>query len=141
MYRSIMVASLLPLLLTGCSSESTKFARVSGRVTVNGQPLANASVVFSPIGGKDKINPGPGSGARTDADGRYTLTVVGKDTKGAVVGKHRVSITRIFDADSADDSRKHAKQLPPKYHDKTSELEFDVLASGTDTADFELTES
>src|SRR5436309_1021087 len=102
---------LLPLLLlVGCSSEPYKVARVSGRVTLNGEPLANAAVVFQPVATGGDINPGPGSGGFTGSDGRYTLALTGKKTKGAVVGKHKVRITLVQEGDSADDQPKPGKR-------------------------------
>jgi hypothetical protein len=135
---------LLPLAiaLAGCGGNGLKTAPVSGRVTLNGKPLADASVLFSPIPrlGVDN-NPGPGSGARTDADGRFTLMLItGKDVKGAVVGKHKVQIKMIPDANPTDDSPQHFKNLPKHYGGKDTKLEFDVPADGTKTANFDLTD-
>jgi hypothetical protein len=130
---------LLPLLLllTGCGGPY-RIAPISGRVTLNGQPLANAAVSFQPVASEGKMNPGPGSGAFTDSDGRYTLVVVGHETRGAVVGKHKVRITLVADTDSADDRPKRVKQLPAKYNKKTT-LEYDVPPGGSTAADFPLT--
>ncbi|MFL5340168.1 MAG: hypothetical protein ACJ8F7_08445 [Gemmataceae bacterium] len=137
--RLLIVAVLQ--LSAGCGgSEGPKFARVSGRVLLNGRPLPNAAVLFAPVGSKQNINPGPSSGGKTDADGRYTLLVSGQDTKGAVVGKHKVSITLIPEEDPADDRPKKHRQLPLRYHGKNTQLEFDVPPAGSDTADFGLTD-
>src|SRR5262245_43176184 len=139
MRRRVLLLSVL--LLIGCIREPYKIAPVSGRITLDAKPLANAAVVFSPVAGNDNANPGPGSGAKTDADGRYTLTIVGKDTKGAVVGKHKVRITMIPEVDPADDRPQRPKPLPPKYSGKDTILEFEVLPSGNKSADFELSSS
>ena len=53
-------------LVTGCSSSGPEIASVSGRITMDGKPLANATVVFIPENGRP-------AGARTDADGKYVL--------------------------------------------------------------------
>jgi hypothetical protein len=129
---------LLPL-LGGCSSEPYRIAAVSGRVTLNGKPLANASVTFAPVPVKGSDEPGPSSAAITDADGRYTLRTIGTDKTGAVVGKHMVRIALVGDTpDPADDRPiKERGQLPMKYNAKT-ELQFDVSAGGTDSANFDL---
>jgi hypothetical protein len=129
---------LLPLalpFLAGCGS--SKIAPVSGRVTLNGKPLAKASVTFAPVGGKDKKEPGPSSAGITDGDGRYTLTLIGQDGRGAVVGKHMVRIALQGEGDTADDRPEGLKQLPLKYNGQTT-LEFEVPAGGTDAADFDL---
>jgi hypothetical protein len=129
-----LVPVLVPL-VAGCGGGP---ARVSGRITLNGQPLAHAAVTFQPIATGGHINPGPGSGAFTDSDGRYTLKLIGTDTTGAVVGRHKVRITLAPHDNSADDRQKRSKELPAKYNKKTK-LEFDVLPGGTDSADFQLT--
>jgi hypothetical protein len=135
--RRLWFLALAPL-LAGCGSEPYRTARVSGRITLNGQPLANAAIVFQPVAAGSDINPGPGSGAFTDADGRYSLKLTGKDTSGAVVGKHKVRITLVPTGDPNDDRPKSVKQLPAKYNAKT-ELERDVPPGGADAMDFTLT--
>jgi hypothetical protein len=111
---------------------------VSGRVTLNGYPLPNAAVMFQPIAGRDDIHPGPGSVGTTDANGRYTLLVVGKNWRGAVVGKHRVRISMMEKGDTSDDSPKPPGMLQEKYYRK-SQLHYDVPDEGTSSADFALT--
>jgi hypothetical protein len=133
--RAILL--LLPLtccLSAGCGS--TKIAPVSGRIMLNDKPLAKASVTFAPIGGKDK-EPGPSSAAITDADGRYTLKLIGQEGNGAVVGKHKVMVALQEEVDTSDDAPIKLKQLPLKYNGQTT-LEFDVPAGGTEAADFDL---
>src|SRR5688572_22396068 len=92
MVRRLSLLAAVAVLSAGCSSEPYKTAPVSGRVTLNGQPLASAAVLFQPVATEGNNNPGPGSYGVTDADGRYTLVLVGKETKGAVVAKHKVRI-------------------------------------------------
>jgi hypothetical protein len=133
---------LLPLmgLLAGCGGESYQLAPVSGRVTLNKKPLAGAAVTFQPVAGEGGASPGPGSGGFTDADGRYTLKLIGKETNGAVIGKHKVQITLVPPKeDPADDRPKRFKQLPAKYHGRNTTLEWDVKPGGTDAANFPLT--
>src|SRR5262249_34965527 len=88
-YRLALLALALPAV--GCGG-GPKVAPVSGRVTLDGQPLAGASVNFQPLSDGNNLNPGPGSYGKTDADGRYSLRVVVDDRPGAFVGKHRVEI-------------------------------------------------
>jgi hypothetical protein len=71
--------------------------QVSGKVTMAGQPLANATVRFAP---KDPVY-GEGQNGKklaasvsigvTDDNGHYTLLYV-KDMNGAYVGQHKVTI-------------------------------------------------
>jgi hypothetical protein len=135
--RSIL--TLFPFvtaLLAGCGSDKT--APVSGRITVNGNPLANASVTFAPIGGKDNQEPGPSSAAITDADGRYSLRLIGQEGRGAMIGKHKVRIALQEELDTTTDEPVKLKQLPLHYNGQTK-LEFDVPAGGTESANFDLT--
>src|SRR6516162_11327434 len=84
------LVGLVLLSALGCSSQ--RFAPVSGRVTLNGAPLANALVSFNPIPKEGSAEAGPGSVGTTNDHGEYTLRV-GPDQPGALVGKHRVAIT------------------------------------------------
>jgi hypothetical protein len=141
--RALPTVAALAVLAAGCSSGDYKVAKVSGKVTLNGKPIPRAAVMFQPVAIGKNINPGPGSTGVTDAEGRYTLTLVGTDSKGAVVGKHKVRITNFEEpGDSADDrprpAAKPAVPVPPKYNKQEAILEFDVPARGSDAADFEL---
>lgn len=80
------------VLLTGCGESKYLIVPVAGVVTLNGEPLPEASLVFSPQGSPENPYPGPRSTATTDVEGRFRLhTVEGSD--GAVVGRHHVSLT------------------------------------------------
>jgi hypothetical protein len=137
--RMLFLAALF--ILCGCSQEPYTLAPVSGKVTLDGQPLADAYVSFQPLEGRD---PGPGSYGKTDAQGEYTLKVVGKDRDGAVVGKHRVAISLPSGGTAANPSKPLAdapgapkERLPAKYNIR-SELTCDVPKGGTKAADFVL---
>jgi hypothetical protein len=132
--------SLLPLLclLAGCGGEPYPTAPVSGQIKLNGLPLTNAAITFQPVADSDNMSAGPGSGAFTDENGRYTLKIIGKEMRGAVIGKHKVRIHLVHQSDPDDDRAQWYHDLPAKYNRSTI-LEYDVLANGTDTADFVLT--
>jgi len=119
-------AALAGLALAGCGGG---LPSVSGVVTLDGKPLANASVSFQPEGGGTQ-----GSYAKTDEEGRYTLKVVGSDRAGAVAGKHVVRISQ-FEGSGSDSGGR--EKLPARYNAKTT-LTFEVPAGGTDKADFAL---
>jgi hypothetical protein len=126
------------LVLGGCGGKTHDLAKVSGTVTLDNQPLAEARVVFQPIG-TGKGNPGPGSSGVTDANGRYSLRAA-TDAVGAVVGSHRVSITLgtgTTNPDSDQPAKPTRRQLPARYNTNT-ELTCEVPAGGTDKADFAL---
>jgi hypothetical protein len=132
------VVVTLAVLAAGCGG-AHRTAPVSGRVTLNDQPLEGAAVLFSPVA-DGQAEPGPGSGGITDKDGRYTLTltVPGKEIPGALVGKHKVRITLVQKDDPSDDRPRFFRQLPARYNSKDTTLEIDVPADGTETADFPL---
>jgi len=125
------------MIVAGCGS-SGKVAPVSGTVTLDGKPLANARVVFQPIGSPGKPNAGMGSTGDTDANGKYTLKTVDTDQSGAVVAKHSVIISLKTESSDLDTYRPPPqKGLPAKYN-RQSELQFDVTPQGSDAANFDL---
>jgi hypothetical protein len=137
--RARWVAGFVLLAAAGCGH---RVAPVSGRVTLDGLPLANAFVTFQPIAQGKDINPGPGSAGKTDADGKYTLKVVGSNSRGALVGPHRVTIVAYAGElpKSTDDFNPNLPpQILPAEYNSASKLRFEVPARGTDQADFELT--
>ena len=127
------------LFVVGCGGP--RVAPVSGRVTLDNKALTNASVVFEPLS-NDK-EPGPGSIGKTDADGKYILQLLTSDTRGAIVGKHKVSITAYEGDDSVVPSSgsdmKFRKALLADEYNAKSKLTFDVPAGGATNADFNLT--
>jgi hypothetical protein len=121
------------VLVAGCNGSPV--APVSGRVTLDGAPLANAIVLFQPIH-LDKDNTGMGSTGKTDADGRYTLQQIQPRRMGATIGKHRVSITM---APVPGESEVHPSRKPiPAIYNLKTELDCDVPPGGKSDADFDL---
>jgi hypothetical protein len=75
----------------GCGKPSgVSFAPVTGRVVVNGQPLAAGTIHFFPD--ESKGTKGPMSTGALQSDGSYTLRGPGLNV-GAMVGNHRVYLT------------------------------------------------
>lgn len=73
----------------GCgNSDRPSLANASGKVTLDGQPVAQATVTFVPVDG------GRPSTAITDAQGQYTMNSF-DDAQGAIVGDHNVSVMKI----------------------------------------------
>ena len=116
------------VLILGCGE--SKYAPVSGTVTMDGDPLADVLVTFQPAG--DTMNPGPGSSGRTNEKGEYTLKVIGENQQGAVIGMHTVQIQHMGAGKA---SAKIA--IPPKYSALT-DLKYEVKR-GSNTANFDLT--
>ncbi len=148
--RMRMLIGVAVLGALGCGSgPGEKIVPVSGTVSLNGQPLANATVSFQPITPpKASVFVGPGSTGQTNEKGEFTLVVMaGKP--GAVVGKHRVLITSLAQkpADDDDDRRDKPRggvplmdKIPERYGlGQKDELSFEVPPTGTDKANFLLT--
>ena len=132
---------VLLLAFVGCGEPPYDLAPVSGVVTLDGEPLAEAVVAFAPIGGRDTAIVGPGSTARTDDAGRYSLRTF-KEEKGAVVGTHKVRVStyrrRFVDFKTSDKLEVVAEERVPKHYNKKTTLTFDVPPGGADDADFSL---
>jgi hypothetical protein len=121
----------------GCGG--SKVGSVSGTVKLDGEPLANAVVLFQPLG-DGELNPGVGSIGRTNEKGEYGLRLI-DGAKGAVVGKHRVEISCPIDdgQNNPDEDRatKPPNKIPDRYH-AGSKMTYEVK-SGDNKADFDLT--
>jgi hypothetical protein len=93
--RVCLLASLVGFtLLSGCNGPT--MAPVRGRVTFKGKPVKEAAVVFSPVGkSADDNEPGKPATGFSDADGGYVLSTY-KPLDGALVGKHRVTVSLDF---------------------------------------------
>ncbi len=124
---------LLALVVCGCGSSGPEIASVSGRVTMDGKPLANATVVFIPENGRP-------AGATTDADGNYVLNFA-QGRRGAIPGKNAIRISTQRDPTPGDENTKgipgSKETIPPKYN-AVSELSFDVEPKKRNVANFDL---
>jgi hypothetical protein len=130
LHRTLALLLLLPLLLSGCG-KSAKVVPVSGQVTLDKKPLANADVTFSPADA-DAKNPGAlDSSGRTDEQGRFSLKMIQDKREGAVVGSHKVRISLIERGTTI------VNRVPKEYNTE-SKLTFTVPAEGTTDANFEL---
>lgn len=140
MLRYIKTIIFSIILFCGCSGDDRGLAPVSGTVYLNGKPLPNANIIFTPL--EENIRVAVGS---TDKEGRYKLTSF-QTSDGAKIGKHKVSIRAYEIADEtfkpADDiTIKKGKLLSPrKYLDpETSGLTADVEKK-SNIIDFKLSE-
>ena len=129
------------LLAVGLGCGSSKFVPVSGKVTLNGKPLAGANVSFEPLAADDSPSSQTGSVAKTEADGSFVLKGLGGE-RGAVVGKHRVRIVLAGDPAGGDERqpRGGATKTLPRHYNTDSKLTFTVPAGGTTEANFPLTD-
>jgi hypothetical protein len=128
--------------LAGCSGVKSGPAtvEVTGTVTINGSPVDEAIVLFTPeIGASDGRL---ASQATTDSEGRFKLTTHvggGKFKSGIVPGKYEVAITKLDPAAVKNPFSPPKNLLPPKYADpKTSQLKAQVAAGQTNHFQFPL---
>lgn len=114
------------LALVGCGGrrDTPALGEVTGKVTLDGQPLANAKVEFIPASGRPSFG-------ESGADGSYRLEYTANYT-GAVVGQHTVKIRTGGYSDAGEVPEK----LPARYHDQ-SELQADVKL-GSNQLNFDL---
>lgn len=126
-YALLFSGLSLTLLLVGCGGVDDGYGRVKGVVKLDGEPLSEASVEFTPVNGVGMTSYG-----RTDSSGAYDMMAT-DDKMGSAVGVNKV---RISTYDVIDSSRSIPEKVPMKYNVMT-ELESDVK-SGSNTFDFDL---
>jgi hypothetical protein len=141
----LLAAGGLLAAVVGCSG-GPKYAPVSGVVMLDGKPYPKAVVSFQPVATEGNPNPGRGSSAYTDENGRFVL-MGDNDVDGAVVGKHLVRImTRGNDVvgqspegGSPDETplKREVDPIPPEWN-ALSKKHFDVPSGGTDQANFDI---
>jgi hypothetical protein len=110
-------------MLAGCSDPRGKRVTVTGKVTLDGQPLTGGAVYFHPIHDKDAPplpEPPAPSVSELGDDGSYTLRTQGK--AGAPLGKYRV---QLEPGDKSD--LKLWSQLPRQYTMRNSSLLVEVV--------------
>ncbi len=137
--RNVLLLVMLAAQLAGCGSGGPELGEVTGRVTLDGQPVSGAVLTF--ISQTPKGTPSYGG---TDDQGRYSLMFTNVKS-GALLGDHVVEIetTKV----SAGEARELVAQgLPappayvpiPKKYKKPGAIVAKV-ESGRNTIDFELT--
>ncbi len=141
MKSRLLFSTLTLVVVAGCSQGPYEVAPVSGVVTLNGEPLADATVSFAPHGGGKEVV-GPGSSGVTDSSGRYELQTF-KDEEGAVVGTHTVRISTFKstfeDLRNSDALKIVSPEYVPVIYNRNTNLTFEVPSRGTDEANFDLT--
>jgi hypothetical protein len=116
------------LILVGCGrSDVPELGGVSGTITVDGEPLADATVMFQPERGRPSFSV-------TDASGNYRMEYVANEP-GVLLGRNTVVIT----TQKIDDSGRVVVRewLPKRYHEET-ELSAEIVPGDNDV-DFDLT--
>ena len=132
-HKTGMFLVTVSLMLSGCGG-NPKVATVSGVVTLDGEPIDRASVLFQPQEG------GRPSFAVTDEQGRYKLSY-SRSQNGATIGSCVVKITKLSDSDeesggSAGKAAPTSVKIPDRY--RKEPLTVTVLPQHN-TIDLELT--
>jgi hypothetical protein len=128
---SAVFAICLSAALSGCGDAPEGLATVTGKVTLDGQPLEGALVEFTP---QEKGSPSVG---RTDAEGNYELQF-NRDHMGAAVGQHQVRVSTFNSGDPEGDPpvQPVPEKVPAKYNVKTDLTK--TVEDGSNTIDLEL---
>jgi len=118
-WQTLLASTGLALLLVvGCSGDATT-AKVSGVVSVDGQPAESGSIGFFPVDGKS-----PTAGAVIEA-GRYTAQVPFGKSKVEIRIPKVIGEKKLYDTPDSPVQPVMNETLPPKYNDE-SELEIEV---------------
>jgi hypothetical protein len=123
----------------GCGKkEGSPLVPVSGRVTLDKQPLKGALVRFQPEKREGDASITPDSYGTTDDQGNYTLkaSIGTTEKEGAAVGKHLIQISIIERGAAA--GKTGIKELVPAKYNRESKLTYTVPPEGTKEANFDL---
>ena len=130
----------LALFMSGCfhsppavDYSSLRLARVQGRVTLDGKPVAGASISFEDV----RTQPPRISSGTTDDSGHYTMDY-DSTQPGVLPGEKIIRIRGGALAEGEDDSGQADSRIPAKYN-RDSELKRTIEPDGAHTFDFELT--
>jgi hypothetical protein len=114
------------IIISGCGQDAAP-GKVKGTITLDGEPLPNASVAFCPESNSGALS----SFGGTNASGQYELFYANKKT-GAIPGRYKVTVH----TGNADMGR--AELVPAMYRSpETTDLVCDVK-KGTNTFDIQL---
>ncbi|MCR9232813.1 carboxypeptidase-like regulatory domain-containing protein [Gimesia chilikensis] len=125
---TLVTLSLLAASLTGCGgggADTPELGEVTGIITLDGNPLSGAEVVFEPASGAPSVG-------KTDESGSYEL-IYNQDASGALPGQHTVRISKFGEPGSPSDTE---NQIPAKFN-ANSKLTAEVKA-GDNTVNFDL---
>lgn len=117
--QPILLVALIPLglALSGCGPDYPETVPVSGTVTLGGQPVTGASIVFTPEAGDQAT-------ATTDSSGQFQLSTY-RLADGAAPGHYRVTVAKT--TVEPGEEEKVVFLVPKKYgNPDTSGLECDV---------------
>ena len=133
----VLVLACVVVGTTGCSGRPKNVARsVTGKVTLGGQPLSGATVIFMPTAER-----GSPSMGKTDSEGNYKL-VWGRDRgrviEGAQMGENVVRISTFVEGQP--NAKPPQAEVPEKvpYKYRTESPPTATVNKGTNVINFEL---
>jgi hypothetical protein len=144
--------ALISVSVAGCNSASGTnwdVVPVSGTVTLDGQPLADAQVSLIPETRQDGY---PGAAAKTDSAGKFTL--ISGNQQGAMPGKYKVIVSKLtmkdgsplvdqgegMDVDQLIAQGLTREAVPPQYSDPSqTTLAMDVVSGKAEGYDIQMT--
>ena len=131
----IACVGVIVLLVAGCGRENqSETIKVTGRVTLDGQPLGSGVVVFMP-------QKGPGAKGTIGSDGSFRMGTYAEDD-GAVAGHYQVAVIALDPKALAAAKGPDAyipSLVPERYTSPaTSGLTFEVKPGTKNVADSEL---
>ncbi len=116
MQKCVAALAVVLLIFGGACNKGTnkpKTYPVAGTVTMNGQPVAGATVTFTPKQPTSPGQPGPtGASAQTNEQGRYEIGTFAKGD-GAIPGEYLVSVTKYEGAAPAGGSGASQEEYRP----------------------------
>lgn len=113
--RLLAAITAVCVVSTGCGDGRPARVPVSGRVTIDGQPLSYGFIQFRPAGAR-------ASSARLNSEGRFTLKCF-EDGDGAIPGQHEIVVM----ANEQIGANKTLWHTPKKYADQqTSGLKQEI---------------
>ncbi len=132
------LAALMSVAIAGCMAQAEldplPRVAVSGKVTINGQPMPAGTIQFNPTSSTASV-----TAVGEIVDGKYTID----RTQGPVPGHFRIQISAQSHVTVAPNEepgggpRRIKESIPARYNVK-SELECDVKAEGPNEFDFDL---
>lgn len=145
MMRATSLCVLTLILVVGCKGGGSRLERVEGTITYKGQPVAGATVMFSPVG-EGATTAGF---AITDENGHYQLQ--GQTGKGIGAGEYAVAVSKVQDVPTGETTvTPEGKEqpvvegrslLPDKYRFAgSSPLRAKVVPGQKNVFDFDLTD-
>ena len=132
MWRSgaITVCGIALSSITGCGAP--KLVPVEGTITLDGRPLAGATIGMELVGGEKDFRLFSGA---TDASGRYVIKPFESNREGALAGKYHVMITSVKAPPGANEMTVLPRDpIPQEYQNGSKTLT--VPEAGTTNADF-----